>query len=354
MKLMELFENMSHPPMTTKMDDAILTHNYLPFAMMGATGNESFTHHLSDPFVIEYWRNTPDNRVILYHDAENAYVELFDEWMKKGITHLHSHDFIEIAYVVYGEFSQMIGGQKHTFSKGSVCIIDRNSQHCDYVGLQDNFVVFLCMKEDFFSELFISEIDDSNVQQFIRKALLTQKNLKQFLHFVPRDEDHSIFQLIEMIVTENSDKNKGSMYIIKGLMIRIFDILTKHYELSLTTTQIKLMNDLLFVDVENFLRNNYKDASLNDLVQLFHFQEDYFTRLIKKNTGMTYSQLLKKIRVSKAEELLLDTRMSINDIMEAVGYENRHHFYKVFYEFHSMTPKQYRQDHRSSNLPDPT
>ena len=349
MNLKELFELMANPPITAKMDPDHIHQRYLEFFMANHADGDGFTHSLNEPFSIKYWRNTPDNKVILYDDTENTFVELFDEWLKKGMTHMHSHDFIEIAYVMHGEFSQMISGKKRTFSEGSVCIIDRNTIHCDYVNTSDNFVIFLCMKEDFFSELFISEIDDSNLQQFIRKALLTQKTLKQFLHFIPRDDLNSIYELIELVAKEKSDNDKGSHYLIKGLIIRIFDRLTKHFDLSLTSAQLEKMNDLLYMEVEQYLRTNYKDATLNHLVNLFHFQEDYFTRLIKKHSGMTYSQLLKKIRVSKAEEMLLNTRMSVNDIMEAIGYENRYHFYKVFSEFNNMTPKQYRQE-RGVNL----
>jgi len=258
---------------------------------------------------------------------------------------MHHHDYIEMAYVVKGELSQLIGGQKHSFTQGSVCIVDRNSEHTDLVRNQNNFVIFLCMKEDFFDELFISEIGNSNLQQFIRKALLKQKNSKQFIKFTPRNEKDIIFNLIEQVASEKFEDEKGANYIIKGLMMRIFDILIRDYYLNLTTNQLKRMNELLFIEVEEYLIKNYKDASLTDLVKRFHFQEDYFNRLIKKHTGVTYSQFLRNIRISKAEELLSSTRMSVSNIIESVGYINRHHFYKIFFKIHNMTPEQYRQKH---------
>ena len=75
----------------------------------------------------------------------------------------------------------------------------------------------------------------------------------------------------------------------------------------------------------------------------FHFQKDYFNRLIKKNTGMTYSEYLQNIRLSEAQKLLLHTEMSISDIAEHVGYHNKGYFYKIFTQKYGMTPAEYRK-----------
>lgn len=299
---------------------------------------------LNEIFVMSLWRTKPDNKVVLSLNLIPPVIIYEEEDMKRGgITPMHRHDYIEIIYVVKGEFNQLIGGKKHTFPQGSLCIIDRNSEHADCVKDQDNFVVFIGMKEEFFDELFLSELDKDNIQQFIRKALINQKDLKQFLKFTPHDLNDVIFNLIENVATEKFENRKGAKYIIKGLMIRIFDILIKDYDINLNSNQLKKLNDILFAEVEDYLKKNYKDVTLTDLSRQFHFQQDYFTRLIKKHSGITYSELLKKIRMIKAEELLLTTNMSVSSIIEAIGYENRHYFYNIFFMLHNMTPEKYRQ-----------
>lgn len=301
-------------------------------------------HMLNEFFVISFWRTKLDSKVALSLNFIPPVIIYDEEDMKRGgITPMHRHDYIEITYVVKGEFNQLIGGKKHTFSQGSLCILDRNSEHADCVKDQDNFVIFIGMKEEFFDELFLSELDKNNIQQFIRKALINQKDLKQFLKFTPRNLNDLIFPLIEKVATEKLENRKGAKYIIKGLMIRIFDILIKDYDINLNSTQIKKINDLLFAEVEDYLKKNYKDVTLTDLSRQFHFQQDYFTRLIKKHSGITYSEFLRKIRMVKAAELLLNTNMSVSSIIEAVGYENRHYFYNIFFILHNMTPEQYRQ-----------
>ncbi len=307
-------------------------------------GGNDMVYSINESLVIISWRTLPDSKIIVSLDFSPPVITDYRDHQNSHMTPLHRHNFIEMAYVVKGELNQLIAGVKYTFPQGSICIIDRNSEHADFVKNQDNYVIFLGMKEDLFDELFLSELDNK-VQKFIRKALLEQKSIKQFLQFNPRYTDNEIFSLIEQVAEEKFKNGKGAKYIVKGLMIRVFDILTKDYDILLTSTHLKKMNELLFSEIEEYMRGNYKDASLKELTKRFHFQQDYYARLIKKHTGMTFSEFHRKIRMSKAEDLLLNTRMSIGSIIESVGYENRYYFYKFFFELHNLTPLQYRKKH---------
>lgn len=146
-----------------------------------------------------------------------------------------------------------------------------------------------------------------------------------------------------MLLTELRDRIVGSRYICKGLLMRIFHILGTKYEFSLSKEQRKTMNWLLFEEVSEYIRQNFTTITIQELSDTFHFQEDYFNRLIKNKTGMTYSAYVQKFRLEKAEQLLRVTSMTIEDITEAVGYHNKGYFYKIFQERFGMTPSQYRK-----------
>ena len=76
----------------------------------------------------------------------------------------------------------------------------------------------------------------------------------------------------------------------------------------------------------------------------FHFQEDYFNRLIKNKTGMTYSGYIQSIRLEKAKQLLQTTSMTVDAVAEAVGYHNKGYFYKIFTTNTGRTPMQFRKE----------
>ena len=87
----------------------------------------------------------------------------------------------------------------------------------------------------------------------------------------------------------------------------------------------------------------YADIKIQDLTDVFHFQEDYFNRLIKGKTGLTYSAFLQQVRLEKAEHLLTSSKKSVEEIAAAVGYHNKGYFYKIFQEKYGTTPSKYRK-----------
>ena len=63
---------------------------------------------------------------------------------------------------------------------------------------------------------------------------------------------------------------------------------------------------------------------------VFHFQEDYYNRLIKAETVMTYSAYLQKIRLEQSLYLLRTTSKSVEEIAADDGYHNKGFFYQLF------------------------
>lgn len=94
----------------------------------------------------------------------------------------------------------------------------------------------------------------------------------------------------------------------------------------------------------NFIKQNYqKDISLSVLAQEFHFNPIYINRILKKETGNTFLDILNKIRLEKAAQLLSETDMRISEIAYQVGVCDQRYFSQVFKKAFNCTPVQFRQ-----------
>ncbi|EFF61753.1 transcriptional regulator, AraC family [Enterococcus faecium PC4.1] len=60
--------------------------------------------------------------------------------------------------------------------------------------------------------------------------------------------------------------------------------------------------------------------------------------------GINFSKYLKKVRISKAKLFLTETRLTLTEICEKVGYTELGYFSRVFKEETGMTPSQYRKE----------
>ncbi|MCI9490944.1 AraC family transcriptional regulator [Lachnospiraceae bacterium 48-42] len=259
-------------------------------------------------------------------------------------TQLHTHDYIELGYVVSGDFRQKILGKDITFHKGDLCLIDKNCLHQDYLLDTPATILFLGIANDMFTEIMDGNVTAQKIVMFLKPALLKQKDLQQYLHFRPADDTgEAIEGCLFSLLTELRDNSIGSRHICKGLLMRIFHILGTKYEFSLSKEQQKTMNWLVFEEISEYIRQHFNTVTIRELSETFHFQEDYFNRLIKNKTGMTYSAYVQKFRLDKAAQLLTASSKSIEEIAEAVGYHNKGYFYKIFVKQYSMTPAQYRK-----------
>lgn len=261
-------------------------------------------------------------------------------------TQLHTHNYLELAYIVEGNFYQNILGRRILFHAGELCLIDKNCLHQDYLTAQDSTILFIGIANDMFHEVINENITTQKIISFLQSALLEQKDLQQYLHFRPKNGAASTAHMedcLSLLLQELVSNTVGSSYICKGILLRIFRILSTEFDFSLSQEQKKSMSWLIFNEVTNYIKKNYQTICIQDLVSEFHYQEDYFNRLIKDKTGLTYSAYLKEIRLDSAKHLLLATDMSIEDIAHAVGYHNKGFFYKMFVDKYGMTPSKYRK-----------
>ncbi|MBQ8857064.1 MAG: helix-turn-helix domain-containing protein [Lachnospiraceae bacterium] len=259
-------------------------------------------------------------------------------------TSLHVQDFIELAYVVKGELRQKILDKDIVFHEGEFCLIDKNCVHQDYLLDNESLILFLCLRNDALTEIMDENVTTQKIIAFLQAALLEQKDLQQYVHFRPignvRQEMEMWFYLLAKELFE--DKT-GSLLIIKGLLMRIFRLLSTEYDFQLSRQQKKDMQWAVFAEVCRYMEKNYRTVTIQELSKVFHFQEDYFNRLIKKRTGKTYCELLQEIRLLKAEYLLNQTAMTVSEIAEEVGYRNKGYFYKLFSKKYGMKPAEYRK-----------
>jgi AraC-like DNA-binding protein len=263
-----------------------------------------------------------------------------------GMTQLHTHDYIELAYIVSGTFHQKILGKDITFHSGEFCLIDKNCLHQDDLKNKDAVILFLGIANDMFGEIMNENVTTHKIISFLQTALMKQKDLQQYLHFKPENEaavtDAS--NALSMLLSELAHHDVGSHYICKGLLLRIFRILSTQYAFSLSKEQRATMSWVIFDEVSEYMHRYYAHMSIHDLVVQFHFQEDYFNRLIKNKTGITYSGYIQSIRLEKAKQLLQTTSMTVDAVAEAVGYHNKGYFYKIFTTNTGRTPMQFRKE----------
>lgn len=90
------------------------------------------------------------------------------------------------------------------------------------------------------------------------------------------------------------------------------------------------------------------DISRDDVANVACLSPSHFSRVVKQTFGRSFTELLAKMRIDRARELLVRTEKSLIQICLDCGFSDQSYFTKVFQKYTGRTPGEYRRSYRSS------
>lgn len=254
----------------------------------------------------------------------------------------HRHDYIELVYVYDGELKQTINGKEVNINEGEICILNLNAEHSIKPAGENDIAINIIMTGAFFDSIFMSFLSENDIMsRFIINAIYNKKEHNDYLIFTSSCNEF-IQIIIKRLLCEYFDRGVGFDAALHGYMLLLFTELLRVYNAGMGPSRIQDMNKTIINELKNYLYKNYKYADLKTTSEFFHFNPDYLSKIIKNYTGQSFTGFLQQIRMKESCNLLRNSDLSIEEIMEMVGYNNLSHFYKLFKKSFNVTPLEYR------------
>src|SRR5690606_11648623 len=99
----------------------------------------------------------------------------------------------------------------------------------------------------------------------------------------------------------------------------------------------------LTINILRFVEENYKEGQLTDLAGILNCELYWLSRMVKKLTGKTFTELIQIQRLNQAAYLLTTTKLTVTDISYAVGYNNVSYFHRIFKKRFNTSPNIFRK-----------
>lgn len=98
-------------------------------------------------------------------------------------------------------------------------------------------------------------------------------------------------------------------------------------------------------NAQSFLAERYQDQaiSLRDVAGHVSLSNNHFCTVFSQETGITFTEYLTDLRLSKARELLRATQLRASEIAYQVGYNDPHYFSYLFKKHMGVSPREFRQ-----------
>ncbi|WP_130736672.1 AraC family transcriptional regulator [Flavobacterium sp. J27] len=284
--------------------------------------------------------------IIKYCHSENHLNQSFKldhvhiKWDKQ--IHLHRQDFWEVAYIITGRGTRIIGDNIASFNAGEIILIPPHLPHCwsfdefthDEEGKIENICLFFStdilidLKATFpeLSEQIESINKISNGIAFQEQALFNLQNiLKLMLNQTPQERIISFLSVLS-ILAHTQNTNIVGQPIIENR----------------NTKKIQLL--------ELYVMNNFQNnIALDDVAQFLDMEKSSFCVFFKRIKKVTFFQYLTEYRIISSCKLLINSDLTISEIAYSCGFRDIPYFNRTFKKSKAMTPKSYRETERKNN-----
>jgi len=90
-------------------------------------------------------------------------------------------------------------------------------------------------------------------------------------------------------------------------------------------------------------RKVIKDINILQIADELQVTPNYLSTVFHKKMDITFIKHLTRIRLIKAQQLLLETNAQVQEVAELVGYVNPRYFAKLFTELTGYYPSDYKK-----------
>lgn len=255
---------------------------------------------------------------------------------------LHRLEFIKIIYCMYGQVTVYLNDMKYEMKAGNFCIVTPGVKHTVFSCHDEDIIINVLMRATSFSSAFAGILMEQNIlSDFFWKILYTRHSNR--ILFFKSEKDSKLDRWVERMYDESARGRGASNLLMKSYVMIFLGLVMREHLQELQT--VEELTDEVYVlpAIIQTIRENLKTVTLAGLGERFGMKEEVLKRYIVRESGYTYSYLLRDLRMRRAAWLLQNTSWSAERIMEEVGYSNVTNFYRAFKDYFGKTPSEYRR-----------
>ena len=199
-----------------------------------------------------------------------------------------------------------------------------------HMGMRE-LIVPLIQNDNLFGIIFVGQcrIDNDYGPQILEKSKKMGGDSNEFLN---------LYNQLPLITQKD-------IISIGAILSQYFDAQIQNGEYLSKELACPIGNTDICDAIKVYIKENYKNHSLSTqtIADEFHVNASYISRAFRRKIGVTITEYIESVRMTRAKELLSMTDVPICNVSLNVGFEDANYFTRVFKKATGFPPSKYRQ-----------
>ncbi len=249
----------------------------------------------------------------------------------------HSHDHLEIAFVLSGAGEYLIEDEMYEVKEGDLLILNPGVRH----------QALLSDKSDVATTEFFVGFSDIQIPDYPHNFLPVPDG--GYMIHTTGELKQKIGKICASMEAENTVCKEGRYFMLKSYLMQMILLVIREQCETIAPSgsySFESVNKKYVVErIVTYFEEHYDEKiSLDRIAENMYLSPFYISKIFKSEIGDTPIRYLINIRLEKAKMLLESgNNSSIQEIAAMVGYDDAYHFSKLFKKRYGVSPSQVKK-----------
>lgn len=247
----------------------------------------------------------------------------------------HWHEHLEILLILEGAQHINIHEEEYVLSKHDIFVINSGDIHSTRVTGH--------------AKLLLLQIPWHYLDQYIRN--FSEVRFREYFCHKSMSGDPSYLNMRTQLLALAdifADKQDGYELAFNARLHDFLHTLYLHFSTRTALSGKGQKNAARLRETLSFIEQHYKEpVTMRQAAKAAALNPEYFCRIFKKHTGITFLEYVNQVRLTHIYEELISTEDTVTDILARNGFSNYKVFNRMFHEAYGGTPTQLRRAHRN-------
>ena len=244
--------------------------------------------------------------------------------------HQHSNDY-QIQLICEGSMDVRVDSLHFHASRGDVIFIMKDSSH-EFRVTSENGMRTLEVK--FWT-------DDEELIALLKSIRICQ-----------RDNKEKIFGILSRIIVEGYRQIFPYRILSNAILLEGLALLARMSKngdpgigsaMEDNQEQSKLLKDVM----QYISTDGNRKLTVKDIAESCGLSSDYFSRVIRRETGMSAIQFINEMKFKQARLMIQNTELSLSEIAWSLGFSSIQYFSRFFRQHAGVSPSEYLSEARN-------